>query len=229
MDSDFVNSVSDEEHDVTNVTSETVMRRLCPRLTRRRILVVLALLLVILIATLVFFEIYRPRDVRAYFGMAGECNRVWKDLALRRIRRGHPVERVLQLSQPNSTETFGPYTVLSYNGNYGGEGGGIAFTGVWITARDGRLIDASAASCTWDHSFFRDRTWAADMEQAAKEGERVCVIWYRTGQKFSEHRLKDGKLHGKTITWDKDGQVRSVVDHQDSEDVPSPSMPLPHP
>jgi hypothetical protein len=120
---------------------------------RRKKATRVAVCLIILVALLVLavchvLGIRSKMDVLAYYAMAQESyHPIWRDLALHRPRRGAPVENLVKAPPPVTLDEFPPYTVLGYS-----ERG--AFNVLDVIAKDGRLIAAGAAGCTWSHNFF---------------------------------------------------------------------------
>lgn len=105
---------------------------------------------VLLLAFLVcrFLGIRSPEDVTAYRQMAREhYHPIWKDLALRRIKRGDDLEDLLGKHTPRRRGNAGPYAELVFT-----EGG--AYPGLTVMAKDGKLIAAVAGAATWHHVFF---------------------------------------------------------------------------
>jgi hypothetical protein len=89
--------------------------------------------------------------------MSRECHPVWKDLHWGRIQPGQDVEEVIAATKPARVERYGEFVRLNYQE-------GLYFTGVTITAKNGRLASAVAWSCTWNRVFFDELTredWAA--------------------------------------------------------------------
>jgi hypothetical protein len=84
--------------------------------------------------------------------MRRECHPVWRDLHTGRIKAGDDIEGVIWRTYPPHVEKFENVTMLSYPP--------AGFTVVSITAKDGRIVSACAASCTWSKVFFD--TWDAD-------------------------------------------------------------------
>lgn len=103
-----------------------------------------------LLATASFFGVRGLRDVAAYREMPTTFRDtpVWKDLALRRIRAGHPLDRLLAVSRPDHICPHDGWTTVRYGALRGD------FTGLTVIARGDRLAYASAWSCTFDHVFF---------------------------------------------------------------------------
>jgi len=110
--------------------------------------VVVALFIGVAVGCCAFLRISRPADLEAYFGMAAECHPVWKQFALRRFGAGDSAAELLRRFPPDQREEFGRYGVYSY-------GGPLAFTGLAVHTRDGKLLNASTGSCTWRFTFFQ--------------------------------------------------------------------------
>ncbi len=105
-------------------------------------------LLLLVIALCGFLGIRSSMDVLAYYTMLREdYHPVWKDLALRRIRKGDSIDNLLKRHPPVVRDDFPPYIVLGYS-----ERG--SFNVLDLVAKDGRLLAAHAAGCTWTHIFF---------------------------------------------------------------------------
>jgi hypothetical protein len=92
-----------------------------------------------------FLRITRPPDLEAYFGMASECDPVWKQFALRRFGAGDLADELFRRFPPTLRREFGRYGVYSY---------GFGFTGLSVVTRDGKLLSARAGSCDWQFTFF---------------------------------------------------------------------------
>jgi hypothetical protein len=93
--------------------------------------------------------VWTPHQYQLFQLMSAECHPVWRDLWHGRIKAGDDLKRVMILTCPPRVDSYGRFTKLGYQPRHVG-----AFTGVTIIARDGRLISASAWSCTWRVSFF---------------------------------------------------------------------------
>lgn len=94
-------------------------------------------------------NVWSWRDWEIYEQMSLECHPVWRDLNAGRIKPGDDIQRVIWRTKPSRVENLEDVTMLSYP-----EAG---FTIVGITAKDGRVVSAGAASCTWNKTFFD--TW----------------------------------------------------------------------
>jgi len=108
-----------------------------------------------------YFRIWNGRDFQVYQAMSRECHPVWRDLYWRRILPGQEVEDVIARTKPLGVRRFANFIELSYQE-------GLCFTGVTIYARDGKLVAASAWSCTWDRLFF-DTLTPEDWQAHGKE------------------------------------------------------------
>jgi hypothetical protein len=104
-------------------------------------------LLVALIFCAWYFRVWSWRDLQVFQMMSRECHPVWRDLHWGRIYAGQDVEDVITSTNPVRVERYGEFVQLNYQR-------GLCFTGVTITARNGRLAGATAWSCTWDRVFF---------------------------------------------------------------------------
>ncbi len=123
------------------------MKRLfTKRLVRNASLIFLVLALSVL-ATAQYYRIWSFRDYHFYIGMHRECHPVCQDLYHQRINPGDDVEEVIASTNPVRVERFENYIRLNYQE-------GLCFSGVTITAKDGKLVGAAAWSCTWDRTFF---------------------------------------------------------------------------
>ena len=111
----------------------------------------LLVLLAVATASAWYFRVWSWPDLRAYQGMSQECHPVWRELHWGRIHAGQDVEEVIAATKPVRVERYGEYVRLSYQE-------GLSFTGITITAKNGRLASAAAGSCTWDRVFFNELT-----------------------------------------------------------------------
>ncbi|MGL4549798.1 MAG: hypothetical protein ACRC33_01315 [Gemmataceae bacterium] len=79
-----------------------------------------------------------------------------RELSSGRVHAGQDVERVIESTNPPRVERYGGFVRLNYQP-------GLSFTGVTVTAKNGRLASAVAWSCAWDRVFF-DELNADDWE-----------------------------------------------------------------
>ena len=96
---------------------------------------------------------YDDWEIRRF--MADECHPVWRDLDAGRIKSGDKIESVIWRTHPDRVEKFEDVTMLCYGGG---------FTGVTITSKAGRVVDAGAYSCTWTKVFID--TWEPEVRKA---------------------------------------------------------------
>jgi hypothetical protein len=128
--------------------------------------------LILLLSLFTFFRVWSPRDLAAYHGMAAECHPVWRAFALRQFSRGGAITALFAKYPPTERDEFGRYGIYSF---YRGDlKDGIPFTGLTVIARDGRLITATAGSCTWMFTFFEtaDPQFKQDYKAYMQEREQ---------------------------------------------------------
>ncbi|MEN6334891.1 MAG: hypothetical protein ABFE01_11565, partial [Phycisphaerales bacterium] len=125
-----------------------------------------------------FFGIHSRRDILAYRCMRAEhFHPVWKDLALRRIRKGDDLAEVVKRHPPVRLEECGPYTALLYHK------GVVSFNCLQIIATKDVLIGARADSCCWNHVFFESpehepalrEAWSRYYDQMGMEGYALHI------------------------------------------------------
>jgi len=165
---------------------------------------VAALLIVLALAALLlcsFFGIHSRRDILGYRMMMHEhYHPIWKDLAWRRIKKGDSLESLLQRHPALGREDYGPYTNLRY-------GEWTSFDGLNVLAKEGKLIAATAWSCTWRHIFFE----APEEEEALRAVYSAYVQQKRLeSQAFRIHRVITG---GQDVFFARLIERREVPDH----------------
>lgn len=101
------------------------------------------------------FGVWSYQDWDTYQNMSHECHPVWRDLHSGRIKPGDEVAPVIRRTHPDKVETFEDVQWLHYGGG---------FTGVTITAKEGRVVNAGAWSCTWQRPFFD--SWSGPEREA---------------------------------------------------------------
>jgi hypothetical protein len=111
-----------------------------------------------------YFGIWSVHDWMVYQAMSHECHPVWKDLHAGRIHQGQSVEEVIAQTHPVRVDRLDHFVVLDYQE-------GFSFTGITVVARDGRLVDAEAWSCTWQRTFFQ--TWSSAERDAFWQAHRA--------------------------------------------------------
>lgn len=156
------------------------------RKLKRAAIAVAGLLFILALATLLlcsFFGIHSRRDILGYRMMMHEhYHPIWKDLAWRRIKKGDSLEGLLQRHPALGREDYGPYTNLRY-------GEWTSFDGLNILTKEGKLISATAWSCTWRHIFFE----APEEEEALRAAHSAYVRQKRLEvQAFRIHRAITG-------------------------------------
>jgi hypothetical protein len=101
--------------------------------------------------------------------MARECHPVWRQFAFRRFGPGDSMAALLRRFPPKHREEFGRYGIYTF---HPWESNAIPFTGLTVTSRDGKLLSASAGSCTWQFIFFSTKDPEIDRAYAAFRRER---------------------------------------------------------
>ncbi len=136
-----------------------MLRRVWKSRAVRRTIYGAVILAAVLAPACWYFGIHSARDVKAYIGMAMECHPVWRDLALRRVCEGQPVDEVIERTRPLLVLRHGRFVQLDYHEP-------LSFTVVQIVAMDGAVVQAVAGSCTWNHTFFDSMTDRDDREKS---------------------------------------------------------------
>lgn len=97
------------------------------------------------------YHVYSLNGWRVYQAMAAECHPAWRDYNFGRVVAGDSVDDVIARTHPELVERKGRWVVLHYqkNGLHG-----LHFTGLSAVACDGRMVQASVWSCTYDRLFF---------------------------------------------------------------------------
>lgn len=134
---------------------------------RRKVALVIAggLAVAVLLLVLLCYVagIRSTTDVVAYRAMWRErYHPIWKDLALRRVKKGDDVAALVEKHPPLYRNDAGPYTKLVYT-----QGG--ADPGLTVMAENGRLALAVAGAPTWQHVFFNAPGPMASYAQAQSE------------------------------------------------------------
>src|SRR5688572_25634827 len=138
--------------------------------------------LVLVLGACVFFRIQSPKDVFAYVEMSG-FGPVWRELAFRRVGPGDLASELVQRHPPKRTQEFGRYAVYEYDDAGPGD---LPMGGITVTARDGKLLSAYAASCTWKRTFFE--TPDADID---KQYESHMLAYMAKVRRTNEVRRMD--------------------------------------
>lgn len=129
------------------------MKRVLGNRWVQRALGLLVMLSIGLVGCAWYFRIWSWHEFKVYGYMSHECHPVWRDLHWGRIRAGDDVEDVIAMTNPVRVERYAEFVRLNYQQ-------GLSFTGVTITAKNGRLASAWAWSCCWDREFFDELTRA---------------------------------------------------------------------
>jgi hypothetical protein len=113
---------------------------------------VLAILFLAAVAACWHHRIRSYKDYQVY----GEVRRypMGEDLWFGRIHAGQDLAEFTAVYPTQRVEQLGPFTVLTYFSVWPLPPKSIPFEALVIVARDGRLVSAGAASCTWQKEFF---------------------------------------------------------------------------
>jgi hypothetical protein len=117
--------------------------------------------------------------------MSRECHPVWKDLHWGHVHAGQDVDDVIAATKPARVEGYGDFVQLNYQE-------GLCFTGVTITAKNGRLASAAAWSCTWDRVFFDEMTQDDRQAFSAAYEAHWGPIWKKQDEAAREAALERG-------------------------------------
>jgi hypothetical protein len=98
------------------------------------------------------WRIWSLQDFRAYQEVSEYP--IGRDLWLGYIAPGQSMEKIKEIAPPHRTHRFGPFTELTYYPGGPPQPGGLPFSSLLVIARDGKLVHATAASCTWLRVFF---------------------------------------------------------------------------
>jgi hypothetical protein len=117
----------------------------------------IATLIAAIFLTCWHYDVWSLRDFQSYWAMSEECHPIWKELQARRVDEGQALEELMARFPPSRVDEQEGLVALTYYKH--GHRQPLQFTGVTITARDGRLASAVAWSCTWYRVFFGDPGW----------------------------------------------------------------------
>ena len=92
------------------------------------------------------------RYVTMQLSLRSEIHPIWREIDNGQIYAGQSVDEIFELHQPTETETYGPYTVLGFERDP--QPNTLSFSGLNIVAKNGKVVSASAGSCTWQRTFF---------------------------------------------------------------------------
>jgi hypothetical protein len=152
------------------------MRRFSPK----RWLWMVAVLECVLLAALAACWHHRIWSYKDYL-IYSEIRRypVGDDLWLGRVRAGQDLEELTARHPPHRVEQMGPFTVLTYYSVWPLPPKSLPFEALEIVAKDGRLVSAGAASCTWQKEFF-----AMSPDDAASLGALYEQKWALQKEKW---------------------------------------------
>ena len=129
--------------------------------------------LVAIVGSCFFFYPSVSRAIQIRSALEQEIHVIWRDLESGKIGAGEPLDSVLALHPTTHVEQFGDYALVRYYKDGDRAPGTLSFSGLFLTAKDGRLLSATAASCTWSKEFF-DTMSAADQEAQGAKLEFNC-------------------------------------------------------
>jgi hypothetical protein len=111
-----------------------------------------AILVLAAIAACWHHHIWSYKDYQIY----GEIRRypMGDDLWFGRVRAGHDLAEFTAAYPTQRVEQLGPFTVLTYCTVWPPPPQSIPFESFGVVAKDGKLIAAGIASCTWKKEFF---------------------------------------------------------------------------
>lgn len=92
-------------------------------------------------------RIWSWHDWETYRNMSRECHPVWRELHFGRIRPEQDIGDVITSTKPLRIDRYSEFVVLSYHK-------GLSFTQVTIVAKNQKVVQATAFSCTWTRTFF---------------------------------------------------------------------------
>ena len=131
---------------------------------------VTAFLLLIALAACWRWRIWSLKDYREYQEVCSYP--IGRDLWFGRIGPGRSVKEIMDVAPPHRTQQLDRFTCLVYYPGRPPGPGELPFSGLEVVAKDGRLVRASAGSCTWARLFFDlGAADAAEYEQCLR---RYC-------------------------------------------------------
>jgi len=127
------------------------------------------------------WRIWSPQDFREYQEVCEYP--IGRELWFGHIAPGQSMEKIKEIAPPHRTHQFGPFTELTYYPGGPPQPRGLPFSSLCVIAKEGKLVHASAGSCTWHRVFF-----AMNAEDSADLSQRV--------QRFCEEMEKKSEAHG---------------------------------
>lgn len=141
----------------------------------RRALAGMTLVTLIALLACWHWRVWSHSDYRAF----QEVSRypVGKDLWFGRIKPGQDVDVLIENIPPHRIRRFGQFVWLTYYAGGPPPPGSFTMESLGVIAKDGRLVSAGAAGCTWNRVFF----------EMTSEDEAAFEISYR---RYREERHK---------------------------------------
>ena len=116
-----------------------------------------------------------------YQCMEDECHPAWRDYYWSRVQAGDDVDDVIALTRPSRVILEGNRVELRYYQNYDESKGELYLTTLVAEARDGKMVSAYAASCTWTRQFFdllqREDDYFAFRYRQLPQGGAISIIY----------------------------------------------------
>src|SRR5438093_139513 len=143
------------------------MRQLWTKRWFRALAGVLAISCVAVVFACWRFRIWTYADYQAY----QEVRRysIGEDLWFGRIKAGQDLETFTTEYPPHRSRRFGRFTLLNYYTGGPPRSNSIPMESMSVVAKDGRLVNAIAAGCTWHRVFFEMGTEDQSEYEAAWE------------------------------------------------------------
>jgi hypothetical protein len=103
---------------------------------------------------------------------------VGRDLWFGHIHQGQALQEIVDRAPAHYTRQYGRFACLTYYPGRPPGPGGLSFSSLSVIAKDGRLVSASAGSCTWSRVFFdmgaEDAAeWDQCLRRAFAEADRL--------------------------------------------------------
>jgi hypothetical protein len=149
---------------------EDAMNRLCAKLWVRLLFVGLVTGCLAAFSASWYFRVWSYKDYQAFM----EVRRypVGEDLWFGRIKAGEDLQAFTVAHPPHRVCRIGSFTVLSYFSTWPLPPNLISFESLGVIGKDGRLIHAVAAGCTWKRMFF-----AMNPEDEMELDEEYRQLW----------------------------------------------------
>lgn len=112
----------------------------------------------VLLAFVLYFQIYCYDRLLGFIGMVREAPSIWKVFAFREAENGDSISDFVKQHPPSHIEEFGVYGVYQYYSNFDRHSSPgravIHFVGFTVIARDGKIVGAESWGCGPVFSFF---------------------------------------------------------------------------